>query len=307
MPNLQVPQSGVNAFQKPIPPLSELLVDSAIEQFVREGLTSIFSNIGLEDSVRNEVVETCIEKTLHCSSLLSYEKEVHTYLQSKGVFKALPNKTAGRANRMVEVVKVFLRPGSILDLGCGPGGVGKICSDLGYAVTLADVYQSPAIAALALPFVQLKQNAPLPFHNESFDNVLVFAMLHHVEDPLLMMSEVKRILRSNGRLHLIETVYGIQQEELSHNVNEIDQRFASLTEEQQRRATMFFDYFGNHVTWYYTEDPEKYVPVPFNFNSPSFWNETFTKNGFTAIQSRPWQIDPASGVFHYLFTFEMNT
>ncbi len=304
MIDLHVPQSGINAFQKPIPPLSDLLLDPIVREFVRESLNTVFDNIGLENSVRQEVVEMCIEKTLNSSSLLSYEQEMHSHLESKGVFAGLPKKTDGRADRMVEVVKPFLQPGSVLDLGCGPGGVGKICSDLGYSVTLADVYESPSIPSLKLPFVQLKQNTRLPFDDQSFDNVLVFAMLHHVEDPLLMIREVKRILRSNGRLHLIETVYGVEPEELSPDTNSLDKMFAALTEEQQRLATMFFDYFGNHVTWYYTEDPDKYVPVPFNFNTPSFWKEEFMKTGFNCIQARPWQIDPASGVYHYLFTFE---
>ncbi len=304
MIDLHVPQSGTNAFQKPIPPLSDLLLDPVVREHVRDSLNGIFDDIGLENSVRKEIVETCIEKTLTCSSLLSYEQEIHAYLDSKGVFNGLTKKTAGRSDRMVEVVKPFLQPGTLLDLGCGPGGVGKICSELGYAVTLADVYENPAIPSLKLPFIELKQNERLPFDDQHFDNILVFAMLHHVEDPLLMIREIKRALRSNGRLHLIETVYGIRAEELQPHTSILDKKFAALTEEQQRLSTMFFDYFGNHVTWYYTEDPDKYVPVPFNFNTPHFWKEEFTSNGFNCVQARPWQIDPASGVFHYLFTFE---
>ena len=304
MIDLHVPQSGTNAFQKDILPLSDLLVDSMVQDQVRQGLKMIFDDLGLEDAIHLEIVEKCIQEALNCSSLLAYEQGMHTYLQDKGIFGPLLKKTAGRAGRMVEVVKPFLGSGSVLDLGCGPGGVGKICADLGHAVALADVYENPAIAALKLPFVLLRQNELLPFQDASFDHVLVFAMLHHVEDPLQMVREVKRILRPKGRLHLIETVYGITSEELSSQATALDRSFAALTEEQQRRATMFYDYFGNHVTWYYTENPEKYVPVPFNFNTPSFWQEIFKQHGFTILQARPWQVDPASGVFHYLFTFE---
>lgn len=306
MLDLHVPQSGVNAFSQPIPSLAELTLDENVVRYIRAGLNLIFNDIGLEDDVRREIVETCLAKSRSCKSLLEYERDMHAYLESKKVFSVLPKKTAGRAERMVEVVREFLCDGSILDLGCGPGGVGKICAALGYDVTLADVYQNPSIAALQLPFVALQQNQPLPFSNESFDNVLVFAMLHHVEDPLQMISEIHRILRIYGRLHLIETVYGIRAEELSADSSVIDQQFATLSPEQQRLATMFFDYFGNHVTWYYTEDPDKYVPVPFNFNTPEFWQTEFKKQDFLCLRSRPWKVDPGSGVFHYLLTLEKN-
>ena len=92
--------------------------------------------------------------------------------------------------------------------------------------------------------------------------------------------------------------------DLASTATPIDRDFALLTEEQQRQATMFFDYFGNHVTWYYTELPEHYIPVPFNFNTPAFWKEQFSQQGFTCQRAHPWHIDESSGVFHYVFTFK---
>jgi SAM-dependent methyltransferase len=304
MVDLRVPQSGMNAFQKPVLPLKELLASQGVKEYVTRGLLAIFSDIGLVDEAKGRIVNTVIQETLQAGDLLDYERRIHRFLEENEVFEGLSKKTADRAQRMVEVVLPWLVPGSVLDLGCGPGGVGKRCAEYGYKVTLADVYQSPAIPALMLPFVRLAQNADLPFKEGSFDNILIFAMLHHVEDPLRMISEVKRTLASGGRLHLIETVYGLDSSELSERVSSLDQEFAGLSTEEQRLATMFFDYFGNHVTWYYTEDPDKYIPVPFNFNTPSFWRERFGQAGFRCLQSRPWQIDPASGVFHYLLTLE---
>lgn len=304
MLNLHVPQTGLNAFQQPIIPLKELLIDPEVRAVVIRALNEIFTNIGIECEMKQEIVETIVRETLKADDLYTYEQSMHAFLKEKGVFEGLRKKTSGRAKRMVEIVKPWLVPGSVLDLGCGTGGVGKCCAELGYQVTLADVYESPAISAIQLPFVRLTQDADLPFSDQSFNNILIFAMLHHVEDPLRMIQEVKRVLTSSGRLHLIETVYGIQESELAVEASLLDKEFVRLSTEQQRLVTMFFDYFGNHVTWYYTEDPDKYIPVPFNFNIPSFWRTQFVQAGFSCLQSRPWQTDPASGVFHYLLTFE---
>ena len=304
MLDLRVPQMGVNAFQQPIVPLRDLLIDPKVKAAVIRGLIEIFTGIDLEDKIRQEIIEAIVQETLKAEDLLSYEERMHAFLEAKGVFEGLSKKTNGRAVRMVDVVKPWLISGSVLDLGCGPGWVGKHCAELGYQVTLADVYDSPVIASINLPFVKIEQNNDLPFPDCSFDNIMIFAMLHHVEDPLYMIQEVRRILTSSGRLHLIETVYGVEESELSLEASFLDKEFVRLSAEQQCLATMFFDYFGNHVTWYYTEDSDKYVPVPFNFNTPAFWREQFGQAGFRCLQSRPWQIDPASGVFHYLFTFE---
>ena len=44
----------------------------------------------------------------------------------------------------------------------------------------------------------------LPFENQSFDNIVMFDVLHHMERPRLFLSEASRILRSGGRVVLVE-------------------------------------------------------------------------------------------------------
>ncbi len=303
-PDIRVPQQGKNAFSEEIFCLSDLISDAEIEGCIRSGLRMIFDGIGLSDEVQNVVVERCIQDTKRSTDLLSFEKNLYTFLSSKDVFAQLPQKTAGRADRMAEMLLPFAVNGTVLDLGCGPGGVGALFAKAGHETTLADVYENPSIQRLGLPFTLLHQDADFPFANQHFDNVLILAMLHHTTDPLHTIRETNRILRPNGRLHLIETVYGVDANDLPKNPTEQDKSFAALSPEQQRKATMFFDYFGNHVTWYYTEDPTKYVPVPFNFNIPSKWLDIFSNEGFVNIEKRPLGTDPASGVFHYLFIFE---
>ena len=151
----------------------------------------------------------------------------------------------------------------------------------------------------------MKQGKDFPFKDNSFDNIFILAMLHHTQNPIHTIKETARILTKGGRLHLIETVYGIGKESLPKSSTTIENKFASLSFESQRMITMFLDYFGNHITWDYTEDPDKFIPVPFNFNKPKKWEIIFKKFGFKKIISKPIGRDKASGVYHILYIFEL--
>jgi SAM-dependent methyltransferase len=304
MTDLLVPQSGRDAFGRRIVPLPMLLARPATKAFIYAGLCEIFGELGLEERVIQEIAATCIEKAQTATSLLAYEQECHAFLVFKGALPLLLKKAKNRADRHVDLIRPYLKTGKFLDLGCGPGQVGKICAEEGSEVVLADVYEHPSIRSLGLLFVKLLQRSKLPFADETFDNILMFAMLHHTEDPLLMIREASRTIKIGGRVHLVETVYGLRPEQLSLSASPLDRQFASLSEEEQRHATMFFDYFGNHVTWYYTEDPDQHVPVPFNFHTPTAWEALFVAHGFKLIEKRPLHLDPAASVFHHLFIFE---
>lgn len=44
----------------------------------------------------------------------------------------------------------------------------------------------------------------LPFESQSFDNIVMFDVLHHLERPRLFFAEASRILRRGGRVILVE-------------------------------------------------------------------------------------------------------
>ena len=100
--------------------------------------------------------------------------------------------------------KYFLYPklnhylkGEMLDIGCGIGdmlayrahsiGVDvnefnvEFCKLRGF-----DVYQMPV--------------NKLPFQGERFDSILLDNVLEHIEDPLPLLIEIKRVMRTNGVL-----------------------------------------------------------------------------------------------------------
>ena len=127
-----------------------------------------------------------------------------------GAFRYAPKFLQGtirwRANQKFRKINPFFpRNGSTLkavDLGCAEGYVGKCIRDrLGARVLLADVV---AMNRTELPHVLLKQGL-LPWPNGHFDVVLLYFVLHHVEDAEKLIHEAMRIC--SKRVIVVESVY----------------------------------------------------------------------------------------------------
>lgn len=303
MTDILVPQTGSTFYGDKIISFRNMLSETDTEQAIRVGLNSIFGEIGLSEKKLSDTIDHCINSVKDHLDLLDYEHLIHSFLEQNGVLKRYHESKRNRASMRSEKVEKYLLGETVLDLGCGSGKIGAKISSKGYRVTLADVYKNPNILTLHLPFHQIVDGKPLPFNDNSFDNVLILSMLHHTQNPLHIIDECKRILKKMGRLHLIETVYGIPIEirDGSYGVNDLS--FRSLTRDQQRRVTMFFDYFANHVLDSYTEEPDKYVPVPFNFTTPDNLERIFQENGFGLISKEHLGIYPFSYVYHTHFVY----
>lgn len=100
--------------------------------------------------------------------------------------------------------------GSGLEIG---GGIGNFAVEHGNLVRM-DIQRSPG--------VQLAADAHrLPFAAASFDNIYLFDVLHHLQCPLMFFAEAERVLRSGGRLIMVEPgitpvsgmLYGMGHEE----------------------------------------------------------------------------------------------
>jgi SAM-dependent methyltransferase len=85
------------------------------------------------------------------------------------------------------------RPGKTLEIGGGTGNFKAfvpetVSTDIQYADWLDVVCDAHE----------------LPFANQSFDNIVMFDVLHHLERPRLFLSEAARVLQSGGRVVLVE-------------------------------------------------------------------------------------------------------
>ena len=303
MTELRVPQTGRTFYGGKLVSIKEIVSKTGLEKAVSVGLKSIFGNIGLSQEQLSDTVSYCINSAKNCSRLLDYESQVHGFLEQNGVLEKYNETKKDRASIRFEKVKKYLTGESVLDLGCGSGKIGVMTYKDGYKVTLADVYRNPNIDALNLPFYQIVDGQTLPFDDNSFDNVLLLSMLHHTQNPLFTLDECKRVLKKEGRLNLIETIYGVPGATENGSYKTDDSFFKSLPKEQQRKVSIFFDYFGNHVLDGYTTEPDKYIPVPFNLTTPDNLEQIFQKKGFKLISKEYLGIYPFSYNYHVHFVY----
>jgi len=85
-------------------------------------------------------------------------------------------------------------PGRTLEIG---GGSGNLKSYLPDIVTI-DIQHAMWLDAVA-------DAHRLPFGDATFDNIVMFDVLHHLERPYLFFAEASRVLKTGGRLITMET------------------------------------------------------------------------------------------------------
>ena len=91
--------------------------------------------------------------------------------------------------------------GRMLDVGCGNASVVKLAQDLGWNAEGVDVDpQAIEDARCKGLVVHLGELDHINYHQQSFDLVLMNNVIEHVDNPLQIITEVKRILRPGGRL-----------------------------------------------------------------------------------------------------------
>src|SRR3972149_8821035 len=87
-----------------------------------------------------------------------------------------------------------------LDLGCGRGWYASALADGGFRVIGMDRVDQVTDARIEMHVGDIRP--PLPFLDESFDTVLMFDILEHLEAEAEILSEVRRGCRAGGRIIL---------------------------------------------------------------------------------------------------------
>jgi SAM-dependent methyltransferase len=85
----------------------------------------------------------------------------------------------------------------ILDFGCATGDYCLELSQLGYECVGADINAAYASAAGAKGVNAVVSGKELPFGDDSFDTVILFEVLEHVQDPEQVLREAKRVSAGN--------------------------------------------------------------------------------------------------------------
>ena len=103
----------------------------------------------------------------------------------------------------LEVAKVLPPRATVLDVGCGNGFIAHhLQGMLGTTVVGLDVGRDTAARINYLPY----DGRHFPVMDQSFDAVLLCYVLHHAQDPRLVLNEVSRVLREGGLAIIYEDI-----------------------------------------------------------------------------------------------------
>ena len=92
-----------------------------------------------------------------------------------------------------QMIAGALKPGSILEIGGGSGNLKEF---------FPNAISSDVVFA---PWIETVLDAHhLPFHEATFDNIILFDVLHHLHDPFHFFSEAQGVLKHKGRIVLME-------------------------------------------------------------------------------------------------------
>jgi len=103
----------------------------------------------------------------------------------------------------LEVARVLPPWADVLDVGCGNGFIAHHLSSLiGKPVVGIDIGDSTAAHIKYLSY----DGRHFPVRDQSFDAVLLCYVLHHAQDPRLVLNEVSRVLRDGGLAIIYEDI-----------------------------------------------------------------------------------------------------
>jgi SAM-dependent methyltransferase len=106
--------------------------------------------------------------------------------------------------------------GRLLDLGCGNAPFAGIYRPLVDEYVWADWPNSPHQLFELDCEVDLNA-APLPFHEASFDTILLSDVLEHIAEPNQLLAELRRILTPGGKLLIgVPFLYPIHEQPYDH-------------------------------------------------------------------------------------------
>ena len=85
----------------------------------------------------------------------------------------------------------------VLDLGCATGNYMLELSKRGYECVGVDVNPAYVEIATKRGLAAYVVDDKLPFPDKSFDSVIMFEVVEHLPDPIVVLSEARRVARKN--------------------------------------------------------------------------------------------------------------
>ncbi len=141
-------------------------------------------------------------------SLRPFSAHHFMFLANLPIYKKL---TRQRSITFAKYLAPLIPDGSrLLDFGCGNmfTAIQLLEHKPNLHITGVDIIRDQNLneAFLSDPRLDFKQSSSeiLPFENNSFDGVIALATLHHTPDPEYFLAELKRVVKVNGFVILVE-------------------------------------------------------------------------------------------------------
>ena len=101
---------------------------------------------------------------------------------------------AGVNVEKVRLLDEYLVNGATLDVGCGNGLYGLHILSRGGSILQVDITDRRDSRALALPFCAMDAQC-LDLPDDSYDNVVAFDVMEHLDDDVLFLQDIRKICR----------------------------------------------------------------------------------------------------------------
>lgn len=239
--------------------LKAALTDTNVLQLVRADLTHTFSCLGLWAEL-DKVIDGIITDLIETTDLEATERKIYSEFRNLkvgglSITEILDEKMKDRANIIYGQISPFFKQDElIVDWGCGDGQVTDLVyqniskKTRGYDVR---VYPAPGIAVPIREF----NGEFVPEGDSYFDAGLMTNVAHHEEDNARILSELARVIRTGGRLVVIETV-------------------PVKDEPAEFERTFVNDYVYNRLFH------QANVPTPGTYDTKEGWVHRFAEAGF---------------------------
>lgn len=118
------------------------------------------------------------------------------------------------ANKILALLTAYNK--ALLEIGCGTGRMTSLLSDRIKHLTALDV--NPEVVSetkrtCTSADCLVGSGQDLPFTDKSFDTILFTQSLHH-QNAVMALNEAKRVLRDDGRILVLEPVFGTELEDI---------------------------------------------------------------------------------------------
>lgn len=97
-----------------------------------------------------------------------------------------------------DVTRHFRPDSKLLDIGCGTGWLGAHFDDYTGVDSAPDAVEQARSNGLNVTACDVDE--PLPFEDSTFDGVVLKDLLEHVDDPVALVRETRRVLKPGGRV-----------------------------------------------------------------------------------------------------------